>query len=359
FFASKTQPLLINHTTMKKGLFLLLFSCLFFTPIINGQQLFVPGGTLATSSNGNVGVGTSIPSAKFEVIGNTSLGDYTDNTYSNLTIKGPNSPTNANSKRDISFEFAAAGKAQIRSYRGGSWDTYLQFLTSSSGNTGGEPSVRLHINGDGNVGIGTDNPQSKFHIVEGNNNIRIGDFGGKSIAGIELSDGDCNSPSSTYLLGWENSFRIATGGSVDESNHRLVVLNNGNVLIGKTSQTNTTYKLDVSGKIRADEIVVNTTGADFVFENNYKLRPLSEVETFIKQNKHLPDVAPAKEMQTNGVSMGDMQAKLLQKVEELTLYSIAQEKANKELTERLAEQGREMKELKQLIMNKSNKSLTN
>jgi hypothetical protein len=52
----------------------------------------------------------------------------------------------------------------------------------------------------------------------------------------------------------------------------------------------------------------------------YKLRSLAELEAFIKSNKHLPDIAPAKEMQENGVSAGEMQAKLLQKVEELTLY---------------------------------------
>ncbi|HEX3008090.1 MAG TPA: hypothetical protein VHO90_10790 [Bacteroidales bacterium] len=106
---------------------------------------------------------------------------------------------------------------------------------------------------------------------------------------------------------------------------------NNNILIGKTSQTNTAYKLDVGGKIRADEIVVNTTGADFVFDSTYNLRSLLELETFIKQNKHLPEMPPAKEMQKNGVSAGEMQAKLLQKVEELTLYVIEQQKTIDEL----------------------------
>jgi hypothetical protein len=102
--------------------------------------------------------------------------------------------------------------------------------------------------------------------------------------------------------------------------------NSGNILIGKTTQINTAYKLDVAGKVRADEIIVNTTGADFVFDSTYKLRTLPELETFIKQNKHLPEIAPAKEMQENGVSAGEMQAKLLQKIEELTLYVIEQQK---------------------------------
>jgi hypothetical protein len=111
--------------------------------------------------------------------------------------------------------------------------------------------------------------------------------------------------------------------------------NSGNVGIGTTTPGN--YQLNVAGRIRANEIVVNTTGADFVFENNYKLRPLAEVETFIKQNKHLPDIAPATEMQANGVSMGDMQAKLLEQVERLTLYIIEQQKNIEKQNQRIIE----------------------
>ncbi|HEX3007802.1 MAG TPA: hypothetical protein VHO90_09330, partial [Bacteroidales bacterium] len=127
----------------------------------------------------------------------------------------------------------------------------------------------------------------------------------------------------------------------------------GNVLIGKNTQTNTSYKLDVAGKIRADEIVVNTTGADFVFEPTYNLRSLPELETFIKQNKHLPEIAPAKEMQENGVSAGEMQAKLLQKIEELTLYVIELKKENErirnEKDEKSLEQQKLLMELKNEI----------
>jgi hypothetical protein len=115
-------------------------------------------------------------------------------------------------------------------------------------------------------------------------------------------------------------------------------INTGNVLIGKTTQTNTNYKLDVAGKVRANEVTVNTTGADFVFEKNYKLLSLPEVENYITQHKHLPEISPATDMQNNGVSVGEMQAKLLQKVEELTLYSIQQGKENAKLEQQLAEQ---------------------
>ncbi|WP_320052056.1 hypothetical protein [uncultured Acetobacteroides sp.] len=114
-----------------------------------------------------------------------------------------------------------------------------------------------------------------------------------------------------------------------------ILYTQGNILIGKTSQANPAYKLDVAGKVRADEITVNTSGADFVFEKGYNLRPLNEVEVFVKENKHLPDVAPATEMQTNGVSIGEMNAKLLQKVEELTLYVIELNKANRRCNEKI------------------------
>jgi hypothetical protein len=90
--------------------------------------------------------------------------------------------------------------------------------------------------------------------------------------------------------------------------------------------------------VRANGAFVNISGADFVFDNNYKLLSLTEVENYIFQHKHLPDISPATEMQTNGVNIGDMLNKLLQKIEELTLYSIHQDKENAELGKQLAEQ---------------------
>ncbi len=93
--------------------------------------------------------------------------------------------------------------------------------------------------------------------------------------------------------------------------------------------------LDVNGKIRTNEVVVNTDGADFVFESDYKLRSLNEVESFIKKNKHLPEISPAKEMQANGVSVGELNTQLLQKVEELTLYMIEQNKKTEKLIEKV------------------------
>ena len=108
----------------------------------------------------------------------------------------------------------------------------------------------------------------------------------------------------------------------------------GNVGIGTTNPG--TYKLAVVGSIRAQEIVVDTGWSDFVFENNYRLPPLNEVEQFISENKHLPGIPTEAEVKKNGITLGNISSKLLQKIEELTLYVIDLKKENDSLKEQLA-----------------------
>ncbi len=86
--------------------------------------------------------------------------------------------------------------------------------------------------------------------------------------------------------------------------------------------------LQLNGTLAANNITYTANGntADFVFEDNYQLKDLSEVEAFIKANKHLPEIPSAKEMEEAGVNLAEMNKLLLMKVEELTLYSIEQEK---------------------------------
>jgi hypothetical protein len=113
---------------------------------------------------------------------------------------------------------------------------------------------------------------------------------------------------------------------IDGAGNTLMSPYAGNVGIGTFAVSS--YKLNVWGRARAHEIVVNTTGADFVFAKDYRLRPLGEVEQFITTHQHLPEIPSAREMQANGMAVGELQTKLLQKVEELTLYVIELKKEN-------------------------------
>lgn len=90
----------------------------------------------------------------------------------------------------------------------------------------------------------------------------------------------------------------------------------------------------IDGKLTVKEVEVRIdAGADFVFEPDYNLKPLSELETFVKENKHLPEIPSEKQMREDGLNINDMQIKLLQKIEELTLYVITQDKRIKALEE--------------------------
>lgn len=86
------------------------------------------------------------------------------------------------------------------------------------------------------------------------------------------------------------------------------------------------HKLDVAGTIRATEILVEAQTADFVFDDDYNLRDLAQIEEFIKEQKHLPDIPSAAQMVVDGVNLAEMNKLLLMKIEELTLYIIQQDK---------------------------------
>ena len=105
----------------------------------------------------------------------------------------------------------------------------------------------------------------------------------------------------------------------------FTVRGSGKVGIGTT---NPDKELTVNGEIHAKGLILDLTtpGPDYVFATDYKLRPLAEVEAYIQKNHHLPAVPSAKTMEAKGVKMLEMSMKLLEKVEELTLYTIAQQK---------------------------------
>ncbi|EFK58570.1 hypothetical protein U0038_06445 [Sphingobacterium spiritivorum] len=133
---------------------------------------------------------------------------------------------------------------------------------------------------------------------------------------------------------------------------------NGNVGIGTTTPTE---RLSVNGNIRAREIKVETNNwPDYVFEEDYKLTPLAEVETFIKANKHLPEVPSAREIEEDGLSLGEMNKLMMKKIEELTLHLIEKDRQLQQqntsqqtllqdvnmLKERVSQQANEISQLK-------------
>ncbi|MEE1945892.1 hypothetical protein VRU48_12295 [Pedobacter sp. KR3-3] len=117
--------------------------------------------------------------------------------------------------------------------------------------------------------------------------------------------------------------------------------------VGIKTQTPGNYELAVNGKIRAKEIKVETANwPDYVFDEGYKVGTLEELESYIKANKHLPEMPSAKEVEANGVGLGEMNKLLLKKQEELTLHLIEQNKQLQGLMKLLTAQQKEIEKLK-------------
>ena len=122
-------------------------------------------------------------------------------------------------------------------------------------------------------------------------------------------------PTNAYVSG-HFGIDFFTGGG-----HKMRISRNGEVSIG-TTKRQSGYKLLVDGKIKSEELkveIVDGTGPDYVFEDDYPLASLDEIKAYISANKHLPEVPSAKEMEANGIELGEMNMLLLKKIEELTL----------------------------------------
>lgn len=325
-------------------------------------------------TTGNVGIGTTTPSEKLDVLGK---GIFTTNIAADNVLKVQNTNSNGLSgfvaqdnignkyltfgvqnSVGLSGTYGAPGEGVVRSSSSATGlvmsvtSGSFRVMTTSSG------TERMRILDNGNVGIGTVAPYAKLDVVgEMRTNISSNEGGTLTLLNPNKTG--------TKAIRW--SLYNMTGGYGDglqfwsyaadgsSAGSRLTLSDTGNVGIGTSTPS---AKLDVVGKssfsdnmkvnakIEAKEVKVTTTPtADFVFAENYALPKLEEVEKHIKEKKHLPEIASAKEMEKEGVNVGEFQIKLLQKIEELTLYTIEQNKRIKELES----QNKEIAELKKKV----------
>jgi len=202
----------------------------------------------------------------------------------------------------------------------------------------GDPADTVFVNNDGNVGIGTTEPRTQLHVL---GRISTGaDFVSPGSLTFFPPDGFAwfhidNGPAGDRPTG---RLRISAG--VNPGDDEFVsILQDGNVGIGTT---NPQHKLSVKGTVQATELVVVAPEdfPDFVFADEYTLMTLAELEKYIKQHKHLPGISSAQEVGERGLFVGAMQASLLQKIEELTLYVIDLKKENETLKKRIEAVGK-------------------
>lgn len=275
----------------------------------NGYNLAIKGGKVA--------IGSSNPVEKLDVNGNLMLRNSSNVANAGASIHFTSYETaNLGPKIRSALDFASGTASRSKLILSSYWNGYKDELTLMNGN----------------VGVGLTTPGQNMQISTGNldvaGNIRLG--------GTHIIT---NNPNNHLVLdagpGGLIAFRNTTVlGNPTNYKDLMVVTSTGNVV--------------VYGKLEAKEVKIsNSPVADFVFEPDYQLMPLSDVEERINTDKHLPGIPSAKEIEANGVSVGDMQAKQLQKIEELTLYMIEMNKQLSALQQENARLNAEINALKQ------------
>ena len=293
--------------------------------------------------SGNIGIGTDQPTKKLEVAGGGFFTGSSRNVLLNVSDGSTEYTTLTTGGWTMGSKFFNSNRENMGGWRVyGSGDRLLYYYVGEKHN---EP--LLAVNPNGNVGIGTSNPTRKLEItndllVSGNRNILIDASQGSmkytaNSGGWTMGSEFLNSTNES-LGGWRaygNRSSLLYYYVGDNYQDPLLTINpNGGVGIGTKSPQS---KLAVNGTITSTEIVVTAEGwSDFEFSNDYNLLELKEVENFIQEHNHLPDIPSEQEILENGIAVGEMNAKLLQKIEELTLYMIESNKKTQYLVEKMA-----------------------
>ena len=274
-------------------------------------------------------------------VGNVGIGDETP--YSRLTLSGTLGYHNGTFPLNYIFEngeshpkraLFAHSPNQIN--KGLMYDDQSSSFLFGNGQTG----VWLNIEQPA-IGIGVQDPFNSL-IVAGSGSsspaiLRLGNRGGfdEVNSGTLIFDEDVDAAlTDENFCGIAMRYNGLTNRleylgdcteNTDLSNAGLImsIARDGNVGFG--IDPDSMYKVQIAGHVRAEEIVVETGWADYVFEKDYSLKTLSEVNAFIERNGHLPGVPSAKEVESNGLEVGDMSRVFMEKIEELTLYTIDQD----------------------------------
>jgi hypothetical protein len=296
------------------------------------------GNDIYNNNLGNVGIGTTAPLQKLHVEGASLLANSTiinPKNYPNMVVAGRIADGTG---WDALSAIGGSANTNFLSATGRPWaighnGSDLFIASGLSGTNALQTAIQIKGTGgnvilnpvSGNVGIRNSTPVAplSFANVFGDR-ISFWTNSATSQYGIGIQSGTLQ-----FYTAGADRMAFGYGSSAAMTETMVFYPFTGQLGIGTYNQG--AYKLAVNGSIHSAEVVVETGWADFVFDKKYKLPPLSDVEKFITTNNHLPGIPSAQEIQTNGLKVGEVQTKMMQKIEELTLYIIEQDKKIKKL----------------------------
>ncbi len=285
----------------------------------------------ATLTSGGLNAGTNGTANTF--YGHLA-GTYTSTGVNNTFIGHESGRENTTGKSNVFIGYEAgannitgANNTFVGSYSGqssfsGSGNVYLGQFAGGENNGNYNTFLGIQAGGDS----------------QGSNNVLIGSNAGYSMAGNDKLFIDNRDTSAPLIWGDFALDQLKFNGKVGIGNG----FGNFPTTAGSVNVSN--YNLFVKGGILTEEVRVNlqSAWADYVFDENYNLKPLEEVENFIKENGHLENVPSAKQVKEEGIELGEMVKIQQEKIEELTLYIIEQNKINER-------QNKELQELKETL----------